>query len=356
MAQAGRERCLRIREESKRKILHNEVYAKKLKQITWDRMEVHLKAINGLKNNYIVYNYQLRKISKEERRRVQLVLQLRKAQRREQKKRGSGAVDAEFYKNRNVVNGGVTQPLILTVAEKKDEKKEEKGKKKKEEEAVVEKGEQQEEIVNEEEWGLLYTAFELFSNNAKRNQILMMQNLIVKIKEAFNKEFEKLMKYRQNQNEMINDKNKRIVEICEELKKGNEVILGNANILESSDHVLEVSPAEIPFRKYLSKEEREKLEKERLREEERQRKLAEDDANQRALQKMMGGTLEEKKTSVLEMSVEREKWMDKPAEDMSEEEKSKMKEYEQKKQKAEEEKERIVKKLEAELRKLKAEI
>ena len=33
---------------------------------------------------------------------------------------------------------------------------------------------------------------------------------------------------------------------------------------------------------------------------------------------MMGGTLEEKKTSVLEMTVEREKWMDKPADDMSE--------------------------------------
>ena len=41
---------------------------------------------------------------------------------------------------------------------------------------------------------------------------------------------------------------------------------------------------------------------------------------------------------------------------MSEEEKSKFKEYEQKRQKAEEEKERIVKKLEAELRKLKLEI
>ena len=52
------------------------------------------------------------------------------------------------------------------------------------------------------------------------------------------------------------------------------------------------------------------------------------------------------------MTVEREKWMDKPLEEMSEEEKGKMKEYEQKRQKAEEEKERIVKKLEAELRKL----
>ena len=48
--------------------------------------------------------------------------------------------------------------------------------------------------------------------------------------------------------------------------------------------------------------------------------------------------------------------MDKPAEEMTEEEKVKLKQYEQKRQKAEEEKERIVKKLEAELRKLKQEI
>ena len=68
---------------------------------------------------------------------------------------------------------------------------------------------------------------------------------------------------------------------------------------------------------------------------------------------MMGGTLEEKKTSVLQMTVEREKWMDKPQDEMNDDEKTKLKEYETKKQKAEEEKERIVKKLQAEMRKLK---
>jgi hypothetical protein len=35
------------------------------------------------------------------------------------------------------------------------------------------------------------------------------------------------------------------------------------------------------------------------------RKLAEDDSSQRALAKMMGGTLEEKKISVLEVTVDR---------------------------------------------------
>lgn len=43
--------------------------------------------------------------------------------------------------------------------------------------------------------------------------------MIIRIKETFNKEFEKILKLRQNQSDVINDKNKRIEEICEELKR-----------------------------------------------------------------------------------------------------------------------------------------
>lgn len=119
----------------------------------------------------------------------------------------------------------------------------------------------------------------------------MMKHMILRIKETFNKEFEKLLKVRQSQGDIINDKNKRIEEICEELKRYNEVIRPRKNILESNDAVLEIKPEDIQFKRYLSKEEREKLERERKKEEERLRKLAEDDASQRALVKMMGGTL-----------------------------------------------------------------
>ena len=37
------------------------------------------------------------------------------------KKRGTvHVIDPDFYKNKNIINGGVLQPLILTVIEKKD--------------------------------------------------------------------------------------------------------------------------------------------------------------------------------------------------------------------------------------------
>jgi hypothetical protein len=43
-------------------------------------MQEHLRAINGLKNNYIVYNYQIRKIGSDERRKLQLIMDLRRNQ------------------------------------------------------------------------------------------------------------------------------------------------------------------------------------------------------------------------------------------------------------------------------------
>ena len=45
-------------------------------------MEVQLKAINGLKNNFIAYNYQLRKISREEKRTLQIIFNLRRNQKK----------------------------------------------------------------------------------------------------------------------------------------------------------------------------------------------------------------------------------------------------------------------------------
>ena len=85
---------------------------KKLKQITWDRMNIHLKGINGLKNNFMIFNYQLKKISKEEKRILDIVFDLRRAQKKEAKKH-EPELNYEFYCNKNVVNGGVVQPLIL---------------------------------------------------------------------------------------------------------------------------------------------------------------------------------------------------------------------------------------------------
>lgn len=42
----------------------------------------------------------------------------------------------------------------------------------------------------------LYGALELFTNNRKRNQIILLHNIIFNIKKEFNTEFEKMEKFR----------------------------------------------------------------------------------------------------------------------------------------------------------------
>jgi hypothetical protein len=56
-----------------------------------------------------------------------------------------------------------------------------------------------------------------------------------------------------------------------------------------------------------------------------------DDAGIRAIKDMMGGTLEEKKETPLDEKLDLEEWMSKPPEEMTEEERFKLKEFEVKK-------------------------
>lgn len=70
----------------------------------------------------------------------------------------------------------------------------------------------------------------------------------------------------------------------------------------------------------------------------------------------MNGTLEEKKENPLDEGLEMEEWMNKPPEEMNEEERVRFKEYEVKRVRLEEEKEKIRKNLENELKKLKSDV
>lgn len=119
---------------------------------------------------------------------------------------------------------------------------------------------------------------------------------------------------------------------------------------------MKILDSEILTEKYLSREERDRREAERLKEEARIRARLADDSGQRALRDMMGGTLEEKKETALTETLQREEWMSKPSDEMSEEEKLKMREYEVKEQKMNEEKEKMRKNLENELKNLKNQI
>lgn len=81
------------------------------------------------------------------------------------------------------------------------------------------------------------------------------------------------MNFRQQQIDSIHEKNKRIKEIQNDLQKEQEVFEAKANIFDNPEQILEVKSEEVGIEKYLSREERKRLEEERLKEEERQRLL-----------------------------------------------------------------------------------
>ena len=60
---------MELRENAKKEVYKQELLHKRIKERTWDTMDVQLKAINGLRENYLVYNYNIRKRQPEELRR-----------------------------------------------------------------------------------------------------------------------------------------------------------------------------------------------------------------------------------------------------------------------------------------------
>ena len=83
----------------------------------------------------------------------------------------------------------------------------------------------------------------------------------------------------------------------------------------------EVLDEEIKVEKYLSLEERARLEEEEKKRLEREAKLKGDTVGQRGLKVMMGGELTFKKEKNLQEEIVREDWMAKPEEEMNEDEK-----------------------------------
>lgn len=146
-----------------------------------------------------------------------------------------------------------------------------------------------------------------------------------------------------------------IQELLENLKQTEELFEPKSHPLETPETILTVDPSEIRVEKYYTKEERAAQDAERKRQEEREAALKGDNVGQRGLKTMLGGTeLNLKKDKGGEaQELVREDWMNKPFDDMSDDEKAKFKEFEQKEK---EFKEKQRKAWEQDLKKIKGEI
>ncbi|CAD8159373.1 unnamed protein product [Paramecium pentaurelia] len=409
----GKKQQQALRDLVKKENVRQEILYQLIKERTWDQMEIPLKGVNGLIQHIIVTNYHIRVRQPEEMRKLKLIRELRKQEIRELKIRKQQAIkevwsiEEHIQDPKYIINSkpGI-QTMVLNDYEKKEEvaptkaaakpgvggvqqkqppgraqagaasikarqqqqqqqqQQEEEKRQEEEKQKELEKQQQQQKATEEKkegsedltEWDYLYGISELFTLNRKRNQMILINDVIFSMKRQFNAEFELIQKQRQQQLDNINERNKRIIEINGELKRDPQLQQMKKNILEDPEKILTVKPEEIGFSQYETREMREKKEQERLKEEARMKALMADDSGIRAVKDMMGGTLEEKKETPLDEKLEVEEWMKKSPDDMTEEERMKLKEFEVRKQKLEEEKEKIRKNLEAELKKLNNEI
>ena len=99
---------------------------------------------------------------------------------------------------------------------------------------------------------------------------------------------------------------------------------------EEPDLILKVEESDIKIPKYLTKEEREKLEEEKRKEEERIKALQSDTIGRRGIIKMMNGVLEIKREfDELEKALVRQPWMDQPEGQMSEQQRQEFLKFKQ---------------------------
>lgn len=372
---------IKLRKIAARENLRNEVLWNRLKERTWDIMEIQSTGCRSLFTDQIMFNFQIRKQTEQELSFYTKLVNTRRLEIKDIIERRAEemlidstdfSTESEHYivnrfRNQPVVKEEIQekfhqttgdQPLGLTLvvaAVKTGTLEKEKlaykyrrpgmarrgkglatdvedmfGKDKKEDRAeddirLVIKQEKKEIEYYRKTWKtldgyeLLYEPFELQSNARKRAQIFFIKEIIRSLKREFNKEFEELCNAKSEQISIINEKNQKIEELLRDLKESMEIFEVKKDRYEQPDLILKVQESDVSIPKYLTKEEREKLEEEKRKEEERIKALQSDTLGRRGIVKMMDGVLEVKREfDELEKALVRQPWMDLPENQMTE--------------------------------------
>ncbi|KAM6092199.1 cilia- and flagella-associated protein 43 isoform 2-T3 [Theristicus caerulescens] len=201
----------------------------------------------------------------------------------------------------------------------------------------------------------LYHQWDLHTREQKVNQIVLLKDIIYKVKTAFNKEFDIVARQKEQEIARVKERNLRIRDILAQLDLQVELWEPALTDDEIPERALTVQDPEIKVEKYLSQQEREKAEMLAKLEMER-RCAAMDNERLRALNDMMGGVLEVKKEDILKMDIPPPPFISKPEHVWNDEEKKIFREHEKKVKELNEEKEKYRRALENELKKLEASI
>ncbi|XP_027707432.1 cilia- and flagella-associated protein 43-like [Vombatus ursinus] len=204
---------------------------------------------------------------------------------------------------------------------------------------------------------MLNSQLELHTREEKINQIVLLKDIIYKIKTIFNKEFDATFQQKKLEIARVRERNIRIKEIISNLELGEEVWQPEIEDCEKPDLILTVEDDEIKVEKYLTPWQRKEAETAAALELQQHLLAEKDDLRRRALMDMMNGVLEIKKEDILKMVVPQPSFMINKLDAIwTEEERRQAKEYEKKVKELDEEKDKYKKSLDAELKKIQGSI
>ncbi|KAF4791478.1 hypothetical protein TURU_131639 [Turdus rufiventris] len=174
---------------------------------------------------------------------------------------------------------------------------------------------------------ILYHQCDLHTKEQKLNQIILLKDVIYKVKTAFNEEFDRVVQQKEQEIARVKERNMKIQEILEQLELQVEVWEPALTDDEMPERALTVQDSEIKAEKYMTQEEKE--EAEMLAKLERERRLAAtDDERLRALDDMMGGVLEIRREDILKMDIPPPSFISRPEDLWTDEEFKIFDEYE----------------------------
>ncbi|XP_033122449.1 cilia- and flagella-associated protein 43-like isoform X2 [Anneissia japonica] len=305
-----------------------------IKNECWDSMCVKGRCTKAFHSNLEVSNYPMRQRTKEEKAELAFVTKLRqieiaeitaRKEITEAQSKQSNKTEPEEGDDESVEGDGVEQPSMT--------------------------GSLGAEYGGGSDY--FYSQFELHTRQQERNQIILLQDAVYRIKVAFNSEFDEVYRQKEQEIARIEERNTRISKILKDLNSTEELWKPEMDEDEKPEKLLIVEDKEVKVKKFVTPEQQAKLDEEAKVEEQRRLLEKGDNDLQRGRDMMMGGVLEVKKEDELKKDVPQPTFIvNKPQEEWSEDELKIAKEYERKVKELNEEREKYKKTLEAELKKL----
>ncbi|CAF0937184.1 unnamed protein product [Adineta ricciae] len=343
----------KMREETIAQNLTRLMKREVIKQQCWDAMSVKGRCIEGIINPIrkpsapvVVENYPLIPRSLDELETIRQVIERRRIEIAEKKLRRQIFADNP---DPNGTEGVTTTRPEAPVTENEDEH----------DKQVTRSTALIGSVCNEfqVDSSVLYNQFELYTQEQKWTQIALLNDLIYKIKEAFNKEFENVHQRKLQELAKIRERNMRIKQINADLDDPSPVWEPDLTEKEKPQLLFEVKDSEIKSERYYTPEQLRILEEQRLNEARRRELERLDNWRERGLNDMMNGVLQVRREDELKKEIPKPAFaLEKAEEDWTDAEKQAYQQYLQKVKEQKEEREKLRKVLTAESMKINEQI